>query len=188
MFSNERQHWALEVVRAGGRVQAEGWCPLGPQLQAAPGLPGLRQALASPSCSALCLVRVLATGIEVTGNPPSPVTSGTGPWVRAELTDKLGARTFLRGEHGHHGAEGPLPLVVVDAHSDLVQGERHDALIPEDVSGGVCGRDHSLDPAGGSQRAEGDDVPKAFAVLLLFRDRLLGETRPVSRDTARQRP
>lgn len=80
--------------------------------------------------------------------------------------------TFLSWEHRGDSTEGPLSFVVVDPDFDLVGREGQDALVPEDISGGVRGGHHGLDPRRGAQGPEGDHVAKAFPVLQLLRDGL----------------
>lgn len=80
--------------------------------------------------------------------------------------------TFLSWVDGGDGAEGTLSHVVVDPDLDLVGGKRRDALVLEDVSGGVWRRDGGLHPTRSPKWAEGDHVAKARAALQLLRHRL----------------
>lgn len=89
-----------------------------------------------------------------------------------EVFGVTGGCTFLSREHRGDRAEGPLALVVVDPDFDLVGREGQDALVPEDVFGGVRRGDHGLDPRRGPRGAEGDHVPESFPVLQLLGDGL----------------
>lgn len=89
-----------------------------------------------------------------------------------EVFGVTGGCTFLSREHRGDRAEGPLALVVVDPDFDLVGREGQDALVPEDVFGGVRRGDHGLDPRRGARGAEGDHVPESFPVLQLLGDGL----------------
>lgn len=85
--------------------------------------------------------------------------------------------TFLSRVDGGHGAERTLSHVVVDPDLDLVRGKRRDALVLEDVSGGVGRRDGGLHPTRSPKWAEGHHVAEARAALQLLGNRLRREER-----------
>lgn len=76
--------------------------------------------------------------------------------------------TALGGVDDDNPAERPVSLVVVHADLHFKRGERREGLVSVFVRRGVRRRHHLLLPASGSVGAEGDDVPKALAVLELF--------------------
>lgn len=85
--------------------------------------------------------------------------------------------TFLSRVDGGHGAERTLSHVVVNPDLDLVRGKRRDALVLEDVSGGVGRRDGGLHPTRSPKWAEGHHVAEARAALQLLGNRLRREER-----------
>lgn len=85
--------------------------------------------------------------------------------------------TFLCRVDDGDGAEGPFPLVVVDAHFDLVGREGRQALVAEHVAGGIRRGHHRLHPADRAQGPEGHHVAKATPVLQLLGHRLWAGTK-----------
>lgn len=73
---------------------------------------------------------------------------------------------------GGHWAERALSFIVVNPDFDLVRGEGRDALILEDISRGIWGRNSSLHPALCPKWAESHHIAKAWAALQLLRNRL----------------
>lgn len=76
--------------------------------------------------------------------------------------------TFLRWVDGGHRTKRAFSLVVVNPDFDLVRGVGRDALVLEDVSGGIRGRDSSLHPALRPEWAESHHVAKARTALQLL--------------------
>lgn len=81
-------------------------------------------------------------------------------------------RTFLGRVDGGHGAEGPLAAVVVGPHLHLEGGEGRDGVVAEGVARDAGRGDGGPRPGDAAQRAEGDDVAEALAVLQLLGHRL----------------
>lgn len=69
---------------------------------------------------------------------------------------------------GGHWTKRAFPLIVVNPDFDLVGGEGRDALILEDISRGIWGRDSSLHPALCPEWAESHHVAKARTALQLL--------------------
>lgn len=82
------------------------------------------------------------------------------------------APTLLRWVDGGHWTKGAFSLVVVNPDFDLVRGEWRDALILEDVSRGVRGRDSRLHPTLCPEWAESHHVAKPRTALQLLGNRL----------------
>lgn len=80
--------------------------------------------------------------------------------------------TFLRRVDGGHRTKRSFSLVVVNPDFDLVRGEGGDAVVLEDVSRGIGGRDSSLHPALSPQWAESHHVAEARPTLELLRNGL----------------